>query len=311
MTLGAPAAPRRIIANLPSTAGVYRFRDVNGRVLYVGRATDLRHRVASYWSDLGDRKRLAPMVRRIDRIEAVACDSAHEAAWLERNLLETSMPRWNRTAGGQEVPVHVRMEEGPRRPGLSVVHLVEPGAHRRHFGPYLGGTQVRLAVAALERILPLAYTGSGMSGSERDMARQRGVSAADYPWVMDATIAVLERHQDAVARARQALDALRDRAAASLLFELAARIRAERHALDWVTSPQRVTLASGESMDVYGWSNGLLVHYAIREGRLRQWLQTATSLERAIVKVKATPPPWAEFARRNAELAAALAQPGA
>lgn len=65
---------------LPSEPGVYRFRDSTGKVLYIGRATVLRSRVASYWSELGGRSHLAPMVARIARIEAVSCDSVHEAA---------------------------------------------------------------------------------------------------------------------------------------------------------------------------------------------------------------------------------------
>lgn len=311
--IAAPTA-RETIARLPSVSGVYRFRDARGRVLYIGRASDLRHRVASYWSDLGDRRRLAPMVRRIDRIEAVACDSAHEAAWLERNLLETWMPRWNRTAGGQEVPVGIRVDQRPRRPGLSVAHLIPtggPGADARYFGPYLGGTQVRLAVAALHRILPLAYTGEGLSGSEGDMARQRGVSADDRGWILDAVIAVLLRNADAVERARAALEELRERAAKSLRFELAARIQAERQGLDWVTSPQRVTTVSADDLDAYGWSNGLLVHYAIRAGRLREWAQLACSERDAAGKLEATPPAWTDFAQRNADLASALAHPAA
>ena len=67
---------------LPSGSGVYRFRDGRGRVLYVGRAGNLRRRVRSYWGDLGDRSHLAPMVSRIARLEALACDSEHEAAWV-------------------------------------------------------------------------------------------------------------------------------------------------------------------------------------------------------------------------------------
>ena len=88
------------VARLPGSPGVYRFRDAGDRVLYVGRASALRSRVAWYWSDLRDREHLAPMVARVARIEAVSCDSAHEAAWLERNLLEASLPQWNRTPGG-------------------------------------------------------------------------------------------------------------------------------------------------------------------------------------------------------------------
>jgi excinuclease ABC subunit C len=68
------------IACLPGGPGVYRFRDARGAVLYVGRAAALRPRVASYWSDLGERGHLVSMMSRVARIEAVRCDSVHEAA---------------------------------------------------------------------------------------------------------------------------------------------------------------------------------------------------------------------------------------
>src|SRR5260370_25616 len=104
---GGAAGPRRpaSAARLPLAPGVYRFRDQAGRVLYAGRAVSLRRRVLSYWGDLGDRGHLAPMVARIARVEAVVCDSAHEAAWLERNLLQRRLPPWNRSVGGQAAEV--------------------------------------------------------------------------------------------------------------------------------------------------------------------------------------------------------------
>lgn len=298
-------AARRCVGRLPPTPGVYRFRDVRGRALYLGRATDLRHRVGSYWSDLGDRGHLARMVVQIERIEAVACDSAHEAAWLERNLLEASMPRWNR-AGGQEMPVWIDLDDRPHRPRLRVLHDHQVEGPRRPFGPYLGGERVRQAIAAFHRILPLTYTGTGRTGSERDMGRHRGVTDADREWIIAATAAVLARHPDAVARAGAALDDLRDRAAAGLRFELAARIQAEHDALEWITSPQRVTVPSDESFDIHGWSDGLLVHYAVRSGRLSRWAQQPASWPDAMSRVATTPPAWTDFAQRNAELAAAL-----
>jgi len=67
-------------------------------------------------------------------VEAVVCASLHEASWLERNLLERSLPRWNRTRGGQEVPCWLVLDDGPRRPGLVLVWS-EPDAPA--FGPYL------------------------------------------------------------------------------------------------------------------------------------------------------------------------------
>ena len=57
------------------------------------------------------------MVARVARVEAVPCDSAHEAAWLERNLLERRKPPWNRSpSGGQESEVWIRLSELARPP---------------------------------------------------------------------------------------------------------------------------------------------------------------------------------------------------
>jgi excinuclease ABC subunit C len=294
---------RTSVARLPTSPGVYRFRDARGRVLYIGRASQLRRRVASYWSDLRERRHLAPMVARIGRVEAVACDSEHEAAWLERNLLERRMPPWNRTPGGQEVPVYLRLDARPAAPGLRVTHLGEPG----DFGPYLGGARVRLAVAALHRVLPLAYTGTGMSASQRDMAAKLGVGPADYPRLVDALTAVLRRDPVAVASVRDELCARRDRASGVLAFELAGRLHDEIDAVEWIASPQRVTRSSGEDLTVCGWAGGVLVCFEIRAGRLDAWTQRACGASGASRQLAATPAAWAGFAARNAELAAALA----
>jgi excinuclease ABC subunit C len=309
----APPVPERplraVVARLPAEPGVYRFRDERGRALYVGRASDLRHRVGSYWSDLDDRPHLRRMVPQIRRIEAVVCASTHEAAWLERNLLERSMPRWNRAVGGMEVPQYVLLDPRPRAPRIVVEHEHRLDRHPRllRFGPFLGGARVRLAVEALDRILPLAYTGDGMTGGERELGRLRGVTAGDRGWVVDAVAAVLGRHPDAVDRACAALAELREAAADAGKFELAARIRDEAAALTWLTDAQRVTVAEPADADICGWSDGVLVEFGLRGGRLASWRVRLVSAAQASPAVAATPAAWTEFAHRNADLAAALA----
>ncbi len=161
-----PARPDAVAA-LPVAPGVYRFRDAGGRVLYVGRAGELRRRVSSYWGDLRDRRHLWRMAPRVARIEALVCDSAHEAAWAERNLLERSMPPWNRIVGGREVPVSIRLDASPSAPhlGLTSAHRSAPGV--RCFGPYLGARKVQLAVSGLERLYPLGHAGPTRTAGER------------------------------------------------------------------------------------------------------------------------------------------------
>src|ERR1035437_10951355 len=79
-----PAPPHpdrrsRLAARFPHAAGVYRFRDAAGKVLYLGRAVSLRRRMVSYWGDLGERAHLAVMVGRIAPVGGVVWGAAPEA----------------------------------------------------------------------------------------------------------------------------------------------------------------------------------------------------------------------------------------
>ena len=318
---------RSDVARLPASPGVYRFRDAGGRVLYIGRATALRSRVASYWLNLGDRPHLARMVRNVTRIEAVACQSVHEAAWFERNLLEERMPRWNRTPGGAETPGYLLLDATARTPGLRMVHRAVPGVPGgdlpgggphpaaaspgtpppgQLFGPYLGGTKIRQALSGLRRVYPLAYAGDRLTSAERDMAAKLGVRTADRESLVAALMAVLRREPAAVAHARGELERSRDRAAAELAFERAGRVQDEIRALEWITAPQRATTRDGGDGEVHGWADGVLVSFTIRGGRLCEWTQRRCSRPAAAQRLAASPPAWAAFAQHNADLAATL-----
>lgn len=301
--------PRAAAALLPRSPGVYRFRDARGRVLYIGRAVDLRRRVQSYWSIRRERPHLSAMVVRITRLEAVACDSEHEAAWLERNLMEESLPPWNATPGGQEASAYIRLDTGAGAPQITFVHTPRPGSGVHHFGPYLGGSRVRLAISALGRVLPLAYAGEDMIGFGRDMARARRVGPHDRDVLIERVSAVLERRPVAIAALRAELLRRRNAAAKSLDFELAARLRDEIEAVDWVCSEQKATLAEPVDLDIHGWTNGVLVRFQVRAGRLCGWQQQTCAEPKARPLVAATPVAWATFALRNAELAARLTDP--
>ena len=313
------AAARSAAGMLPAGPGVYRFRDASNRTLYIGRAGNLRRRVTSYWGDLGDRPHLQAMVGLISRVEAVSCDSEHEAAWLERNLLAYAIPRWNRAAGGQEVEVCVRLDGSARAPGLSVVHAGDIAALAsgglncgppavRHFGPYLGGAKVRLAVTGLLRIFPLGYAADRPVGAAREMARRRGVDGADRGQLVRSLTAVLDRDPASVAALRAQLITRRAAAAQVLAYELAGRINAELAALDWVTCTQRTASLDRQDADIAGWADGVLVRFEVRDGRMRGWRQYARSSAQARPWLTATPPHWKDFAHRNALLAACLRQ---
>jgi excinuclease ABC subunit C len=286
------------VALLPTEPGVYRFRDDRGRALYIGRAGDLRRRVSSYWGDLRGRSHLRRMMPQIVGIEALVCASEHEAAWVERMLLEHRKPRWNRVAGGLENPVYIRVDTAAS--GIRVVHEVVEAEGVRWYGPFLGGTATRMAVAALERVYPLTYTRSRLTGTERDLARLHGVGADDAAELIREIDLVLRGDPSSVALARDLLVARRDEAAGRELYELAARIHEELDGLAWVASTVR--FVDTADLHLAACCEGQRVSLTLRGGGLRTWDQSISSDETLV-----GPPEWHDFLVRNAALACQLA----
>src|SRR5690349_7682168 len=101
-------------------------RDAAGRVIYIGRSRDLAARVRSYWIDLRDRPHLARMLGRVHWVEPVVCESEHEAAFLESDLLERHRTHYNRTLG-MESCVWIRLDPQSAAPSLEVIHEPAPG----------------------------------------------------------------------------------------------------------------------------------------------------------------------------------------
>lgn len=297
-----------VVAALPTAPGVYRFLDARSRVMYVGRATDLRRRVASYWGDLADRRHLRRMVPQVVAVQAVPCASVHEAAWLERNLLERARPRWNRVRGGLEVPSYLHLVR--RRGGVDLVveHDAGRSAGVRAFGPYLGGTQARLAASGLERALALGYAGRRGGGFDRDMARLLGVVDGDLEGRVALAVGVLERDPAALAAVRGALVRRRDAASDALAFELAGRVAAEIDAVEWLAAEQRVTVDGGGDARVHGWAGGMLVTFEVADGRVSRWTQRPATAEQSRPGPDGAAERWRRLAQEAAELAARLAR---
>ena len=151
----------RVVRQLPSERGVYRFRDSEGEALYVGRAAQLRSRVASYWSDLRDRRHLQQMVAAVASIEVLVCGFRRRDGVASATCWRVLHYRPGTGLPAARRHLVIVLDRRRPRPRLVVAHLPhEPIAAGSIFGAILGGLQVRRAVAGLHRLYPLAYTGT-------------------------------------------------------------------------------------------------------------------------------------------------------
>ena len=231
------------LAAVPAAPGAYLMLDRSGRVLYVGRAGDLRQRVRTYWAPSLDRPGLRAMVRRVRRVVTVPARSEHEAAFLERALLERHDPPYNRTLGFESV-VAIRVAAS----SVTAVHEFTPAEGVRLFGPYLGWSAAAGAASAIARAYPLhlCRPARAMTSVERDLARRRGLGASDAPELLRRVVAVLERDPAAVDEVVTRTEEARDRASELGLYERAAELQAEIAGIRWIAQSQTVASLIGD-----------------------------------------------------------------
>ena len=152
---GHPQASKlRLVAALPRRPGVYLMRDAGGRVLYVGKATDLRRRVRSYFSG-DDRRKVGSLLREAQAFDHVVCSSELEAAVLEVRLIHELAPRFNRQAKLWRRYVYLKLTLDERFPRLSVVRAPRRGDGCLYLGPLASTKAARLVAEAVESAAPL------------------------------------------------------------------------------------------------------------------------------------------------------------
>ncbi|MGF1617438.1 MAG: DEDD exonuclease domain-containing protein [Acidimicrobiia bacterium] len=142
----------RLSDQLPPAPGVYMFRDRNGAVIYVGKATNLRQRVRQYF--YGDtRKTIGNMMREMASIDHQVCPTVLEAEVTELRLIHAHRPRYNRRSRPPKSSHFVRVTR-ERFPRLSVVRTVKEDA-LAHLGPFRSKKAADLVVAAIWDAIPV------------------------------------------------------------------------------------------------------------------------------------------------------------
>ena len=160
----------KIIARLPRTPGVYLFRDEKNKILYIGKATNLRSRVRSYFSGRDERgERIASMVSQIAKIETQKTDSVLEALILEANLIKKHQPKYNVDLKDgksfayfvitkQKFPrvLIVRESDLANHPHPTLSLTRERGILKidKSYGPYTSKKNMEVALGIIRKIFP-------------------------------------------------------------------------------------------------------------------------------------------------------------
>jgi excinuclease ABC subunit C len=282
--VASPASYRPKPGSIPTQPGVYRFRDAHGRVIYVGKAKNLRSRLSSYFQDIGNlHPRTATMVTTGASVEWTVVKTEVEALQLEYSWIKEYDPRFN-----------VKYRDDKSYPWLAVTLseefprvMVGRGAKKRgtrYFGPYSHAWAIRETVDQLLRVFPMRSCSNGVFKRHTQIGRPcllgyigkcaapcvGRVSAEEHREIVDDLCEFMAGRTAAfVKRIRQEMYA----ASEAEDFERAARLRDDLGALEKALEKQAVVLGDGTDADVIALAEDPLevavqIFY-VRGGRIR------------------------------------------
>lgn len=276
-----PAELERRIEALPDGPGVYLWKDREGRVLYVGKAKNLRSRVRSYFTvDHAGSPKNQLLVRLVADVETIVVPDEAQSLLLENTLIKEHQPRFN-----------LRLKDDKSYPSIAVT-VREPFprllvtrrrdlAGARYFGPYTDVADMRRTLALVRRIFTVRSCSDDLPRDRRDrpcldyhIGRCRAPcvgwqTEADYRAMIEEVLRFLEgRTGDVRGRLRDLMHEASERED----FERARDLRDALRWLDRLEAPGTVELLGGGNADAVGYArdgdDAVCVLLRIREGRL-------------------------------------------
>ncbi len=267
---------------LPRGPGVYLFKSASGKVLYIGKAQNLRQRVRQYVNGGDGRMRIPLLMERARDVEVVVTRNVKDALLLENELIKQHKPRFNVRLRDDKQYLALRLDPKDEWPRLTEVRrFQQDGAH--YFGPYTSSVSLKQAVSNLRRIFPLRscrdavfrdYARRGRPCIEYEMNRCAGpccglVEQEAYAELVRGTTLFLRGQSGAL------VEELRERmlaASEAERFEQAAGLRNQIGAVERTVETQQIVAERPIDRDVFGLARrGGEVEvrvFHVREGRV-------------------------------------------
>lgn len=248
------------VARLPTVPGVYIFKDERGRIIYVGKAKELRTRVRNYFREGGDGRSHVPfLVERIRHLEYMVTDTEQEALILENNLIKKHRPRYNIFLKDDKTYVHVRLNVEHPFPRLTVVRTPRKDK-AKYFGPYASAGSVRTTLRMLGKVFPMRTCSDRELESRKRPCLYYYIKRCPAPCVGYADA---QGYQDTVGKVTMFLKGrgdelsktLKDRMelqAAERRYEAAAKTRDQLFSIQRTLERQRISSPKEAQRDVFG-----------------------------------------------------------
>jgi excinuclease ABC subunit C len=269
------------LEQLPTSPGVYMFKNGEGAILYVGKARVLKNRVRSYFLASHEGAFLkASMVAEIADLDILVTDNEGEALALENNLIKRHQPPYNVLLRDDKNHPYLKLTLGETYPRLHIVRKVAEDKSA-YGGPYIPAHLGRKAAQLVHRVFGVRSCREKLDGNRGRPCLQYQIHRCLAPCV--ASICTIEDYRKSCAEAAKFLEGRTDEvlkdlraamttAAEEEKFEHAATVRDSIQALERMDLPQKITTAEVDERDVFGLhleeGRASLQVFCVRDGRV-------------------------------------------
>ncbi len=247
------------MAAAPRSPGVYMMQDASGKVIYVGKANDLKNRVSSYLTGRDTRPMAPFLMARTNDISFITTATEKEALILENNLIKKHRPRYNVILRDDKTYYHLSLDPSETFPRLRLVRKRQNDA-ALYFGPYPSGLAARETLRFIQRVFPLRtcrdrdFQLRARPCLEYQIGRclapcKNRIDEAAYRTLVENAVSFLRgRRRELISDLKRQME----EAAQDLNFEEAARLRDRIGALTHALEQQHVDGGSDTDQDVLG-----------------------------------------------------------
>ena len=247
------------LATISTGPGVYLLKDAHGKVIYVGKAVNLRSRVRSYVRGGDERSQVRFLVGKLADVDTLVTANEKEALILENSLIKQYKPRYNIRLKDDKSYVSVKVTVTDPWPRVLVTRrIVKDG--NRYFGPFHSAVAVRDTLDTIRKVFPLRTCSDPVFKNRSRPCIEYDIKRCLGPCVLPVDRAVYGEHlRQAMllleGRNREVMGLLRERMQAASdaeRFEEAARYRDQIRAVETTQERQQITDHWGGDQDVFG-----------------------------------------------------------
>jgi excinuclease ABC subunit C len=247
------------MVSAPRSPGVYIMLDGEKKIIYVGKANDLKSRIGSYFTGKDTRPMAPFLMSRVKDIEFITTATQKEALILENNLIKQHRPRYNVILRDDKTYYHLSIDPAENYPRLQLIRKRLNNA-ALYFGPYPSGLAAKETLRFVQQVFPLRscrnrdFKLRGRPCLEHQMGRcfapcKGLIDEASYRKLVENTVSFLQGRRRSLVTE---IKAQMEEASQNLNFEEAARLRDRIGALEHALEKQNVDWAGHQDQDILG-----------------------------------------------------------